>query len=219
MKYGHKIITPPEIEPITVEALDAHLRGDGEIAENEAEFLNHIITASRQFIETETGRALIEQTHSVSLSHWPQKGDLWWDGIRELAISEIHGIQQSIVLPYSPLISIDSVKFYSRDNVETVYEPANYMADTFSTPGQLVLNENARIPTNLRRTNAVIVEYKVGYGDTAVSVPGALRQALLLLATHWYENREYVKIQSDLVQAPTPIHLQRIINQYRVRSL
>ncbi len=220
MKYGHKIIEPPELEPITVAALDAHLRGDGEIAENEAEFLESLITAARQYIETETRRALITQKHSIALNSWPAQGsEPWWDGVREGAIADIHKKAQNIKLPYAPLQSITQVVWYNRANEVQTYDPKNYMADTFSTPGALVINDGALIPTNTRQTNSVEIEYLVGYGDTAVSVPGALRQALTLLATHWYENREYVKIQSDLVQAPTPIHVQRLIDQYKVRSI
>jgi uncharacterized phiE125 gp8 family phage protein len=42
------------------------------------------------------------------------------------------------------------------------------------------------------RANAIRNEYICGYGAAATNVPPALRQAMLLLIAHWFENREAV---------------------------
>ena len=40
-----------------------------------------------------------------------------------------------------------------------------------------------------RLAAGIELDVTVGYGDAAVDVPEALRQAICLLTAHWYENR------------------------------
>jgi uncharacterized phiE125 gp8 family phage protein len=40
-----------------------------------------------------------------------------------------------------------------------------------------------------RPVGGIELDVRVGYGDTAASVPEPLRQAIRLLVAHWYENR------------------------------
>jgi uncharacterized phiE125 gp8 family phage protein len=65
----------------------------------------------------------------------------------------------------------------------------------------------------------VKVVYVAGFGDAATDIPSPLRTATKMLAAHWYENREFTKTQSDQNQAVAPVHLQSILNRYRLVSL
>lgn len=64
------LYTAPTIEPITVEELILHLRGDSdETIEND--LLDSIIKAAREHIEDITGRALLSQVWEYYLDGWP----------------------------------------------------------------------------------------------------------------------------------------------------
>ena len=56
-------------------------------------------------------------------------------------------------------------------------------------------------PTTQVRTDAIKIEYVVGFGDAITDIPQTVRHALMMLVAHWYENRE--EAQSDtLVDVP-----------------
>lgn len=218
--YSNKRTTDPAIEPVTAEELDAHLRGDGVLASNEGSFLDSLITAAREYVEEFTRRALITQSYTLVMDAWPsvRNDNLgWWDGVREGSISM--GQQGYVELPISPLQSVTSVTTYDDDNSSTVFSSSNYFVDTNAIPGQLILNTGTVWPVFTRTRNGIEIEYVAGYGDNATDVPGALRIAVKQLAAHWYENREFTKIQSDQNQAPAPLHVQSILNRWRVKRL
>ena len=218
--YSNKRTTDPAAEPITAEELDAHLRGDGVLASEEGDLLNTLITAAREYVEEFTRRALITQSWTLVMDAWPSvknDGLGWWDGVREGSISL--GTQGYVELPVGPLQSVTSVTTYDDDNSSTVFAASNYFIDTNATPGQLILNTGTVWPVFTRTRNGIEIVYVAGYGDAATDVPGALRQAVKMLAAHWYENREFVKTQSDQNQAASPLHVQSILNRYRVKRL
>ncbi len=219
--FANKQTTPPAVEPVTGTLLDTHLRGDGELVGAEAAFLDTLIIASREYIEAETRRSMITQTWTAYLDRWPnvEGQDDWWDGVREGAIGSMGSTSDFIELPIAPLQSVTSIKTFSSDNTETTYDSSNYFLDTTSVLGRIIRNSGSLWPTALRTRNAIEIVYVTGYGASATAVPGALKQAVLQLAGHWYENREFVKEQSDMNQAATPMHVQRIINQWKVMKL
>jgi len=45
-------------------------------------------------------------------------------------------------------------------------------------------------PTTFTRDDAIKVQYVIGYGDTFRDVPSTVRHAILMLVSHYYENRE-----------------------------
>jgi len=67
------LLTPPAIEPVTVDEAKAAARIAG--AEFDAQ-LPGLITAARQSAEHIAGRLFIEQTHRAELFDWPEVDDL-----------------------------------------------------------------------------------------------------------------------------------------------
>lgn len=108
---------------------------------------------------------------------------------------------------------------FNTDNEEALFANTNYFLDRNATPGRLVLNTGSAWPVVTRNTNGIEIIYTAGYGPLASDVPSPLRTAIKQLATHWYENREVVKTQSDQNQAMAPLHVQSILNRYQVKKL
>jgi uncharacterized phiE125 gp8 family phage protein len=61
--------------------------------------------------------------------------------------------------------------------------------------------------------DAVQIRFIAGYGDAASDVPQAIKQAILLLVGHWFENREAVLVHSF---KPTviPIAVDSLLSPY-----
>ena len=63
------------------------------------------------------------------------------------------------------------------------------------------------------RLAPVLVTFKAGYQD--VSIPAALKQAMYLLLSHYYDTREMVAFNRNPVSIPRSVEF--LINQYKIR--
>lgn len=161
-------VTGPAREPLSIEDAKEHLRID---QNDEDVWLLDAIKAVRQRAEGMLGRALISQTLEVALSGWPAT--------------------RVIALPRPPLVSVTSVKYFNEADAEATLAASNYIVDTRTTPGRLVLKSTMSWPaTVLREVNGVIIRYVAGYGELASDVPAEIRAALKLWLGEMYENRE-----------------------------
>jgi len=62
------------------------------------------------------------------------------------------------------------------------------------------------------RSDPVKIAMTVGYGDDTTDVPQAIRHAAMMLAAHWYENREAVAEGSPV---PVPMTVDALTAPYR----
>lgn len=213
-----KLVTGPTVWPVSADELGAHLRlnQSGGSYPEEA-FLLDLIKGATEFAEAETGLVMLEQTWAYYLDEVPIQSDGlgWWDGVREGAMNQEH--PRFIELTKGPLISITNVKSFDSDDAESTFAAANYYADTASRPGRIVLRSGSVWPTNVRSVNGLVVTYKAGFGAEAANVPFQLRQAIKVIAAHWYENREAMTM--DLSAANVPGSAWDILGKYKVRRL
>lgn len=172
--------TAPTTEPVTTAEAKTHLRVT--ISDDDT-YIGTLITVARRHVETITGRALINQTWDYFLDNFPS-GD-------------------KIVIPLPRLSSVTSVKYTDKDNVQTTFAASKYIVDTNNEPGQIVLAYGESWPTfTPRPINAVEIRFVAGYGSGAASVPEGIKQAMLLLIAHWYENREPINIGNIVTEIP-----------------
>lgn len=213
-----KLVTGPTVWPVSADELGAHLRlnQSGGSYPEEA-FLLDLIKGATEFAEAETGLVMLEQTWAHYLDEVPIQSDGlgWWDGVREGAMNQEH--PRFIELTKGPLISVTSVKSFDEADVESTFASTQYYADTASRPGRIVLREGSVWPTNVRSVNGLVVTYKAGFGTEAANVPFQLRQAIKVIAAHWYENREAMTM--DLSAANVPGSAWDILSKYKVRRL
>lgn len=131
--------------------------------------LTRLITAARKYCENFQNRAYITQTWYLWLDKWPEY----------------------LEIPSPPLISVTSIKYYDTANTEATVTASDYYVDTNSEPGEIHLAYGKSWPSaTLREKNGICVEFICGYGAASTSVPATVIQAILLLLSHWYENRE-----------------------------
>ena len=186
------LITPPTIEPVSLDDTKAHLRLD---TDDDDALLTAAIVSARIHVEAATRRALIEQGWRVYLDAWPQS--------------------RIVRLPIAPLISVDMVTVYDQAGDPQTIASSGYDVDTVSAPGRLFIGASAPLPT--RYINGIEIDVTAGYGASSVAVPSPLRQAIMMLVAHWYEHRGAVG--HDLAGAIPPLGFEALIAPYRVLSL
>ena len=174
-----KLKTVPAKEPITLEEAKLHLRVD---SADDNTLISDLIKTARMLIEKETKRAFITQIWQMFLDTAP------------------HVIE----IPKPPLQSVESITLLDTDGSESLIDEDNYMVDTSeNSPGRVTPKIGYIWPYH-RGFASFVVELKVGYGDDAEDVPGVLRQKILQLVAHLYQNREDGGIPDSIKKALFP---------------
>lgn len=186
-----KLITPPAVEPVSLDVAKAHLRVDDTYDDA---LIGNLIVSARRHLENICNRAFCTQTWAVVMDSWP--------------FSDV------IYLPKAPLQAIDSITYYDTEDATVILADTEYEVDAISEPGRIVLAVGKSWPcTNLRQSNGVEIRYTAGYG-VADDVPQEIKQAMLLLIGQWYEIREPI-ITSGAVNI-LPFTIDALITPYRV---
>jgi uncharacterized phiE125 gp8 family phage protein len=159
----------PALEPVSVSEAKDYLRVDSAV---EDPVVASLILAARLHIEGALDIAMVTQSWSLFLDGWPEDG--------------------RVSIPLGPLKSVDSVKVYDAEDTAQTVSPQTYAVDLSSLRPRLVRQAGAVWPTPGRAANGIEIALTAGYGDTTDKVPQPIRQALLMLAAHWYEQREPV---------------------------
>ena len=154
-----------EVTAPTEEPLDrAKVRNDHRIDEpDDDDNILLLIQGAREAFERETNRQLITATYDYYIDDW----------------------EDEIEIPYPPLQSITSVKYYETLSTD-VYE-----TDTTVAPGLIRRKhwDNESWPSHQSREKAITIRFVCGYGD-ADDVPAEARNAMNMLIGHWNENKE-----------------------------
>lgn len=187
------LIAGPALEPVSLADVKAHLRVD---TDADDVLLTAAIVSARYHVETITRRVLIEQTWRIYLDAWPRR--------------------RIVTLPVAPLIAIDAITIYDANGDPVTVDPDDYDVDAASVPGRLVLSATAPAPVG-KAVNGIEIDVTAGYGPSSLEVPAALRQAVLMLVTHWYEHRGAVG--HDLAVLLAPLGFEALVAPYRILSL
>ena len=162
------VITPPALEPVTVNDQKAHSRIDTDADDG---LLSGLLRAARDRCEGILARKLITQT-------------VRWHP------SEMTG---NVKLPYPNVQSV-TVQYYDADgDLQTVSGSAVYRVLNANDPANdctLELLTGQVWPTADLRLQPWVIEMVVGYGATAENVPDEIKLGIRLLVAQWYENRE-----------------------------
>jgi len=186
-----RLVTGPDIEPVSLDEAKGQCRVD--ISTDDV-LIQGLVQTAREMAETITRRALITQTWELVLDGFPD--------------------EDRLTIPLPPLQSV-TVKYTDADDVEATFSSASYVVDTYNEPGRIVLRSDATWPNvTLREANGVAVRFVAGYGDAAADVPQAIRQAMLLMVGHWYENREETVATGNVQRIP--LGIEALLWPYRV---
>lgn len=191
-----KQVTATSFEPVTLAEAKSHMRVD--IADDDT-LIASLITGARDHVESLTCRQIMPATWRLSLDVFPSSYHRVGAWYRQTAEGT------DIILPRPTLQSITHIKYTDTDGVVQTLSTDVYAAQTDEEPGRVTLKYGQQWPDTIDIPNAVVVTYAAGYSTSLdeataqAAVPRSLKQAILMLASHWYENREATGQMSDEV--------------------
>jgi hypothetical protein len=138
-----------------------------------------LISTAREYCEGYTSQGFMPQQWTMTMDHFPFAADL--DGAPSRAQYGIYGgygnpdvylwaYTQTIALPRSPLLSVDSFQYYDTGNVLQTIDPSAYYLDTTSETPRIVPADGTVWPLTYLRPNAVSITFTVGWQQQAVDV-------------------------------------------------
>ena len=168
-----KLITPPTTFPVTEDECKAQSKITTTADDT---LLTSYIAVATAHVETVIGRSIMPQT-------WQQHLD---------------GFQDTMLLPKGPVQSVSFVKYYDEDSVLQTLDPAVYAVDNVADNGPhwLLLKADQAWPATACGANVVFMEYDTGF----TTVPLEIKQAIILLVEHYYDNRMPVLVGSGAFQ-------------------
>jgi len=112
-------------------------------------------------------------------------------------------------------VSQATVQYHASNGVFETLDPALYELVETATGAEIRFKAGFTAP-ELDHDNSRLIEITMttGYGASAAFVPASIKVAIMLLATHWYENREAVTGR-NLTRLPFAV--DRLITPYRRR--
>lgn len=201
------LVTAPAVSPVTAAEVWAQLRvplTGSPAAPTDATHIAALTDAAIAYLDGRDGilnRALCTQTWDLKLDGFPGGG----------AIAGDWGGRGRIRIPLPPLQSVTSVAYVDENGTTQTLATGKYQV--VGTGGwdaaALVPAYGETWPATRGQPEAVTVRFVAGYGtpgaspdDTQAAVPDSIRHAILLLVSHWYQNREPVNVGQSVTDVP-----------------
>lgn len=193
-----KQIAPATSKPVTLEELKAHCRVDGT---NEDASLGAYLDAAAEFVADRTSLVLAPASYQIDRADWCS----------------------DLQILVSPVRDIASVKYLDVNASSVTVDPSFYRWGRTDLGATLEF-----LPAFVRpivaddRDDAVQIAFEAGFDDPnatgtgddpALILPVRVKQAILLIAAHWYANREAVSSDS---LATIPLAAESLLAQLRI---
>lgn len=171
---------------VSLEFAKAHLRVDHT---DDDDYITSLIRSAEDYCSHYTQRALL--TTSV------------------VAIKD--SFEKTIELPLSPCQSIESVVYLDAAGDEQTLDESKYSLNNYAEPSTLVMLNGW--PDTLWQFDAVKISYISGY-ESADDIPTQIKQAIILIVGHYYENREE-SIKGTII-SEIPLSSKYLLDQVRI---
>jgi len=212
---NYQLITPPAIEPVTLEQAKSQLRVD---FSQDDSLITALISAAREYVEQNLNRAIYNQTYVLSLDQF-NYGD-WRSTIpterrNPLRFSSLWE-SMALRLPMPRLVLVTSITYLDTTGTQQTLDPSTYVVDNASQPARIVPALDLTWPTtDYYIPGSVQVTYVAGsYGDgtTVDNCPQTIKQAILLMVGHLYNNREAT---SEARLSAIPLGVDALLSPYK----
>lgn len=162
------VLTPPAVEPVSLEALKAELRASSGVDDA---LIAALGVAARQRVEAELGLALLTtQFRQVQDDYTPVTA------------------AGALLLARGPLIAVQALAVADQGATFHPLDPSAYRPQAGSLPGEVGRTAVVwRQPT--LASSGVRIDYTAGFGADPAAVPAPLIQAILALVAYAYDHR------------------------------
>lgn len=180
---------------LPVDELKAHLRlgtGFGQDTTQD-EVLNGFLRAAIAAIEARTGKILITRSFSWTLAFWRDR--------------------DAQALPVAPIAALTRVALVDGDgNTEEVPAGSWWLERDSQRPR---LRARGAVLPVIPSGGSVLIEFDAGFGPAWSDIPSDLRQAVKMLAAHYYEYRH----ETSLADGCMPFGVSSLIERYKMMRL
>lgn len=157
------------VNPVPLDEFAAHLRLAQGFADDAAEdaLLELYLRNATSVVEARIGKALVRREFKLQVTAWNRDG--------------------RVVLPVGPVAAITSLSFVR--GVDTIALTSGAWSLESASSRQLLAGAGGGALPAIPDGHVAELAFDAGFGETWNDVPGDLRQAVMLLAAHYYENR------------------------------
>jgi uncharacterized phiE125 gp8 family phage protein len=170
-----------------------------------------MIKAATLKLEAYVDQKFIAQTWAQYMDCWPVSyKETWWDGVRDMPVSELYSQSGSIEIMAGPLRSVTEFNTYTDSNVAILLPSSQYVVDLSNPVGRVALPLGGTWPaTILKKNSGIEIKFVAGISDNAAGVPSEIKQAVLEYVAALYENR------GDLDANKIPVASMALLENYR----
>ena len=170
---AQSLVTAPTAEPVSLSEQKGHLRIDGD---DDDAYISSCIKAARQWIEGQTHFAIMAQTWDYKIDDgWPTKNGLHRIDFPLNPVAA-QGSPETISITYTDSAGASQTLAVGQ------YTIAARRHGSFIEPAYNVTWPDVRVGPDV-----ITVRFVAGDSD---NVPQELHRAVMILAGHYYENRE-----------------------------
>lgn len=216
LHWSCRVVTPPTQDAIDLAAMKLYLRVDGNY---EDQTIQSLIGAAKEYVEGQTGRAMVQTGYRFMLDRFPLTPGLEYQaGMPAIPVPPVTNrwpldpSAWALMVPRSPLISVQSIQYIDANGDTQTMSPSIYQVDSDSEPARIIPVQGQQWPATQFGPGAVTILFNAGYASPD-QVPPAMAQAIRMLVAHWYVNREQV---IDGRFGPTPNGVDALCAQARV---
>ncbi|RFZ88071.1 hypothetical protein D0Y60_09500 [Shinella sp. WSJ-2] len=184
-------LLPPDVEPVTLAEVKAHLRLE---TTEEDTLLTALIHTARLHLESQTGLCLISRLLRLYLDDWPEG--------------------RVIQIARGPVQTIEIVTVYDSSGAPVELDTAGYVLDGAARPARLVLPERRATE---RALNGIEIDFTAGFGESGADVPDTLKRALTLHVAAMFELRGVLSLDDQ--PGAVPQGYERLIAPHCQRRL
>ncbi len=175
------VVDAPELLPCPLDMAMRYIKA----TEADVDAVELACRAATAACEDYTGRVFQQTIFKATLSAWPTLCRP--PGIAGPRANS--GVLPGITLPRSPLVAINSLKYYpDGGGAQVEWDDANYYSDRAALPGRLVFVDGVDLPALAVRPDAIEIEFEAGHGTTMQEMPANYLTAMLQLARHFFDN-------------------------------
>lgn len=169
------VVTLPAYEPVSRAEAKRHLQIE---VDDEDAWFDRMIPVARAQVEADTNQAFVRTVLEVAFDAFP---DARW-----------------FPLPRPPLVSVTSVTSIDDDGVETAMDVSDYLVDTSSRPGRVILAPGVSWPTDVRAYLGGKVRWTAGFSGVAKAVTSVTRAGATATVTtpaaHGYNTGQWITV-------------------------
>lgn len=166
-----------------------------------------VLRAATTWCENLVQRQFVTATWRLSLEAFPRKG---------VCVSYSNIDDGLIYVPRPPLREVTSLEYIAAaTGTLTTLAADLYDVDPDSDPGRIAPAYGTSWPAERSQMRAVRVTYQAGYGTTCDDIPADIQQAILMVAAHWWNNREAVAL--GVVSEEIALSVRDQLRPYKVK--